>query len=301
MAWPYLDRNISIGIQSLKDQFRASELSLHLGIHLKENSIHWRLLRAWKWWRKWTLGPRCLGPIPHSPCDCGEVTTSVLSLFFCKMRILIVTSIVIIVIYSLWPHGPRRMQGSSAAAAKSLQSCPTLQSHRGQPTRLPHPWDSPGKNTGVGCHFLLQCIKVKSESEVAQLCPTLRDPMDCSLPGASIRGIAQARFLCPPLSPGVCSNACPLSQWYYLTILSSVIPFSSHLQSFPASGSFPMSQLFSSGGQNIRASASVLPMKIQDRFPLWLTGLISLQSKGLWRIFPSTQFEGVNSLAISLL
>ena len=64
-----------------------------------------------------------------------------------------------------------------------------------QPTRLPHPWDSPGKNTGVGCRFLLQCMKVKSESEVAQLCPTLSDPTDCSLPGSSIHGILQARVL----------------------------------------------------------------------------------------------------------
>jgi len=64
-----------------------------------------------------------------------------------------------------------------------------------QPTRLPRPWDSPGKNTGVGCHFLLQCIKVKSESEVAQSCPTLSDPMDCSLPGSSVHGIFQARVL----------------------------------------------------------------------------------------------------------
>ena len=64
-----------------------------------------------------------------------------------------------------------------------------------QPTRLPCPWDSPGKNTGVGCHFLLQCMKVKSESEVAQLCPTVFDPMDCSPPGSSIRGIFQARVL----------------------------------------------------------------------------------------------------------
>ena len=67
--------------------------------------------------------------------------------------------------------------------------------HRRQPTRLPRPWDSPGKSTGVGCHFLLQCMKVKSESEVAQLCPTLSDPMDCSLPGSSIHGIFQARVL----------------------------------------------------------------------------------------------------------
>ena len=68
-----------------------------------------------------------------------------------------------------------------SAAAKSLQSCLTLRSHKQQPTRLRCPWDSPGKNTGVGCHFLLQCMKVKSESEVSQSRPTLSDPMDCSL------------------------------------------------------------------------------------------------------------------------
>ena len=70
-----------------------------------------------------------------------------------------------------------------------------MRPHRRQPTRLPHPWDSPGKNTRVGCHFLLQCRKVKSESEVAQSCPTLSDPMDCSPPGSSIHGIFQARVL----------------------------------------------------------------------------------------------------------
>ena len=79
--------------------------------------------------------------------------------------------------------------------AKSLQSCPTLRPHRQQPTRLPRPWDSPGKNTGVGCHFLLQCMNVKSESEVAQSCPTLSDPMDCSLTVSSIHGIFQGRVL----------------------------------------------------------------------------------------------------------
>ena len=85
----------------------------------------------------------------------------------------------------------------NAAAAKSLQSCPTLCNPIDvwQPTSLPHPWDSPGKSTGVGCHFLLQCMKVKSESEVAQSCPTLSDPMDCSLPSFSIHGIFQARVL----------------------------------------------------------------------------------------------------------
>ena len=71
----------------------------------------------------------------------------------------------------------------------------SMRPHRRQPTRLPHPWDSPGKNTGVGCHFFLQCMKVKSESEVSQSCPTLSDPMDCSLSGSSIHGIFQARVL----------------------------------------------------------------------------------------------------------
>ena len=71
----------------------------------------------------------------------------------------------------------------------------SVRPHRWQPTRLPHPWDSPGKNTGVGCHFLLQCRKVKNESEVAQSCPTFSDPMDYSLPGSSIHGIFQARVL----------------------------------------------------------------------------------------------------------
>ena len=71
----------------------------------------------------------------------------------------------------------------------------SVQPHRWQPTRLPRPWDSPGKNTGVSCHFLLQCMKVKSEREVAQSCPTLSDPMDCSLPGSSVHGIFQARVL----------------------------------------------------------------------------------------------------------
>ena len=71
----------------------------------------------------------------------------------------------------------------------------SVRPHRRQPTRLPRPWDSPGKNTGVGCHFLLQCMKVKRENEVAQSCLTLSDAMDCSLPGSSIHGIFQARVL----------------------------------------------------------------------------------------------------------
>ena len=84
-----------------------------------------------------------------------------------------------------------------------------MRPHRRQPTRLSRLWDSPGKNTGVGCPFLLKCMKVKSESEVAQSCPTLRDPMDCSLPGSSVHGIFQARVLSgvplPSPSPRICA------------------------------------------------------------------------------------------------
>ena len=84
----------------------------------------------------------------------------------------------------------------------------SVRPHRRQPTRLPRPWDSPGKNTGVGCHFLLQCMKVKSESEVAQSCPTLSDPMDCSPPGPSVPGIPRAGALAwvPSPSPIMLTN-----------------------------------------------------------------------------------------------
>jgi len=106
-------------------------------------------------------------------------------------------------------------------------------------------------------------------------------------------GLQHTRPPCPSLTPRVCSNSCPLSWWYHPTISSSVIPFSSNLISFPASGSFPMSQFFASGGQSIAvsASASVLPMNIQDWFPLGWTGLISLQSKGLSRVFSNTTVQ----------
>ena len=84
---------------------------------------------------------------------------------------------------------------AATAAVKSCQSCPTLCDPIDSSPPGSHPWDSPGKNTGVGCHFLLQCMKVKSESEVTQSCPTPCDPMDCSLPGSSCHGISQARVL----------------------------------------------------------------------------------------------------------
>ena len=101
------------------------------------------------------------------------------------------------------------------------------------------------------------------------------------------------RTPCPSPTPGLCSNSCPLSRWCHPTISSSVVPFSSHLQSFSDSGSFQMSQLFTSGGQSIgfSASASVLPVNTQDWFPLGWTGWISLQSKELSRVFSNTTVQ----------
>ena len=108
-----------------------------------------------------------------------------------------------------------------------------------------------------------------------------------------LHGLQHTRFPCPSPSPRVCSNSCPASRWCHPTISSSVIPFSSCLQSFPESGSFPMSQPFTSDGQNSGASisASVLPMNIQDWFPLGWTGWISLLSKGLSRVFSNTTVQ----------
>ena len=117
-------------------------------------------------------------------------------------------------------------------------------------------------------------------SSVSQSCATLCDLMDRSTPGFPVHHQL----------PGACSNSCSSSWWCHPTISSSVVPFSSCLQSFPASGSFPVSQSFASGGQSIAVSAavSVFPVIIQDWFPLGLTGLI-LQSKGLSRVFSSTK------------
>ena len=117
--------------------------------------------------------------------------------------------------------------------------------------------------------------------------------MNCSTP----------RLPCPSPTPGVYPNSCPLSQWCHPTISSSVVPFSSHLQSFLASGSFQMNQLFASGGQSIgvSASTSVLPMNTQDWSPLGWTGWISLQSKGLSRVFCNTTFKSINPLTFSFL
>ena len=113
-------------------------------------------------------------------------------------------------------------------------------------------------------------------------------------------GLQHIRLPCPSQVPGVYSNSCHLSWWYHPTISSSVIPFSSHLQTFPASGSFPMSQFFPSGGQSVgvSASASVLPINIQDQFPLGWTGWIPLHSKGLSRVFNITVQKNQQSYSL---
>ena len=115
-------------------------------------------------------------------------------------------------------------------------------------------------------------------------------------------GLQYTRLPCPSPTPGACWNSCPLNWWCYPTISSSVVPFSSCLQSFPASGSFPMSQFFVSGDQSIgaSASASVLPMNIQDWFPIGWTGWISLQSKGLSRVFSNTTVQKHQFFSIQL-
>ena len=107
--------------------------------------------------------------------------------------------------------------------------------------------------------------------------------------------LQRTRLPCPSQSPGISSDSCPLSRWCHPTISSSATLFSSRLQSFPASGSFPMSQLFISGGQStgVSASASVLPMNILDWFLLELTGLISVSSKGLSRVFSNTTVKPI--------
>ena len=117
---------------------------------------------------------------------------------------------------------------------------------------------------------------------VANSSPTLCNPMDC---------MQHTRLPCPSPTSAACSDLCPSSQWCHPAISSSVVPYSSCPQSFSASGSFPVSQLFKLGGQSIGASASVLPMNIQDWFPLGMTGWISLQSKGLSRVFSNATVQ----------
>ena len=133
------------------------------------------------------------------------------------------------------------------------------------------------------CYLIIKLTRMIScQFSSAQLCPTLRP-----------HGLQHTRLPCLSPTPGVRSNSCPVSRWCHPTISSSVVPFSSHLQSFPESGSFQMSQFFTWGGQSlgVSASASVLPMNIQDWFSLGWTGWISLQSKGLSRVFSNTTVQ----------
>ena len=152
---------------------------------------------------------------------------------------------------------------------------------------------------------MLCCSVVKSHS-------TLCNSMDCSTPSLLLlhyllkfaqTHVQHSRAPCPSPIAGVYPNPSPSSQWCHPTISSSVIPFSSCPQSFPASGSFPMSQLFTSGGQSVgvSASVSVLPMNTQDWSPLGWTGWISLQSKGLSRVFSNITVQNINSLVLSFL
>ena len=129
---------------------------------------------------------------------------------------------------------------------------------------------------------------------VTQSCPTLYDPMDCSMLGFPVHH---------QLTPGTCSNSCPSGRWCHTTISSSVVPFSSFLQTFPALGSFPKSRFFRSVGQSIgfSASTSVFPMNIPDWFPLGLTNWISLQSKGPSKVFSNTTVQKHQFFALSFL
>ena len=140
-----------------------------------------------------------------------------------------------------------------------------------------------GNDWAISLHYNISSISVLSVQ------------FSCSVVSNSLQlhGLQHARLPCPSPTSGACSNSCPLSWWCHPTISSSVVPFSSCLQSFPASGSFLMSQFFVSGGQimGVSPSVSVLPMNIQDWFPLGLTGWISLQSRGLSRVFSNTTVQ----------
>ena len=176
----------------------------------------------------------------------------------------------------------------------------SVQPQRRQPTKLHRPWDSPGKNTGVGCHFLLQCMKVKNESEVAQSCLTLHNPMDCSLPASSVHGILQARVLewgviaysGLPVITNSRSSPKPTSielvmPFNYLS--SSVIPFSSCPQSFPASESLLMNWLFASSDQSIGASVNI--NEYLGLISLRIDWFNLLAVQGTFKSSPASKFE----------
>ena len=141
--------------------------------------------------------------------------------------------------------------------------------------------------------FCLLCTFFFSERTFFFSCLSVQFSRSVMSDSLRPRGLQHAKPPCPSPTPRVHSNSCPLSRWCHSTISSSVIPFSSCLQSFPASGSFPVSQFFTSGSQSIRVSdwTSVLPMNSQYWFPLGWTGWISLQSKGLSRVFSNTTVQ----------
>ena len=179
---------------------------------------------------------------------------------------------------SLWPHGLQhaRLPCPSSTPGAYSNSCPSCR------------WCHPSK------HFILCCPLQFSSVQFS-----------CSVVSDSLRphGLQHSRLPCPSPTPRACSNSCPLNQWCHPTISSSVIPFSSYLQSFPVSGSFPVSQFFVSGSPRFgtSASASVLPMNLQDWFPLGLIGLISLQSKGLSRVISNTAVKNHQSSVLRFL
>ena len=144
---------------------------------------------------------------------------------------------------------------------------------------------------GPRSHMLHSVAKKKNKPAPTLSCAcSVQFSHSVTFDSLQLHVLQYTRIPCPSSIPGACSYLYPLSRWCHSTISTSVVPFSSCLQSFQASGSFPMSQFFTSGGQSIGASASalVLPMNIQEWFPLGLTGLISLQSKGLSRVFSNT-------------
>ena len=192
------------------------------------------------------------------------------------------------------PTYPACVWAQSLSPVDSLGPCGL------QPAMLLCPSDFPGKNIGVGCHFLLQGSSLTKGSKLCLLnCRQnlyhgviISVQFSRSVVSDSLRPHEpqNARPPCPSPTPGVHPNPGPSSRWCHPTVSSSVVPFSSCPQSFPTSGSFPMSQLSASGGQStgVSASASVLPVNTQDWSPLGWTGWISLQSKGLSRAFSTT-------------
>ena len=194
---------------------------------------------------------------------------------------------------------------SHSAASDSLRP-------RGlQPNRPLCPWDFSGKSNGVGCISSRRSSPPRDWACISHVSWFAGRFFTCwAMLLSSVQSLSHVRLFaglqnsrppCPSPTPGVYSNSCPLNRWCHPTISSSVVPFSC-LQSFPASGSFPMSQLFASDGQSIgvSASASVFPMNIQDLSPLGWTGWISLQSKGLSRVFSNTTVRKHHFFSIQL-